>query len=40
MLLTAYSGDARIPLTGVIKYTKKLKNAVHTHFTMKPKSGE
>ncbi|KAM9344517.1 prolyl endopeptidase-like [Symphorus nematophorus] len=38
ILLTAYSGDARVPLAGVLKYTEQLKNAIHTHFTMKPKS--
>ncbi|XP_008296298.1 prolyl endopeptidase-like [Stegastes partitus] len=38
MLLTAYSGDARVPLTGVLKYTEQLKKAIHTHFSMKPKS--
>ncbi|KAG7512974.1 prolyl endopeptidase-like [Solea senegalensis] len=37
MLLTAYRGDARIPLTGVLKYTQRLKEAVHTHFTTNPK---
>lgn len=39
MLLTVYSGDARIPLAGVLKYTKKLKDAVQTYRAMKPKSG-
>ncbi|XP_042357627.1 prolyl endopeptidase-like [Plectropomus leopardus] len=38
VLLTAYSGDARVPLSGVLKYAKQLKNAIHAHFTMKPKS--
>ncbi|KAK1906001.1 Prolyl endopeptidase-like [Dissostichus eleginoides] len=38
MLLTAYSGDARVPLAGVLKYTKLLKKAIHTHFTLNPKS--
>ncbi|XP_041803268.1 prolyl endopeptidase-like [Chelmon rostratus] len=38
ILLTAYSDDARVPLAGVLKYTEKLKNAIHTYFTMKPKS--
>ncbi|TMS04485.1 Prolyl endopeptidase-like [Larimichthys crocea] len=38
ILLTAYSGDARVPLTGVLKYTEQLKNAIHTHSAMKPKS--
>ncbi|KAM4607434.1 prolyl endopeptidase-like [Polymixia lowei] len=33
MLLTAYSGDARVPLPGVLKYTERLKNAIHTHFS-------
>ena len=39
MLLTAYSGDSRVPLAGVLKYTEQLKNAIHTHFTVQPKSG-
>lgn len=39
MLLTVYSSDARIPLAGVLKYTKKLKDAVQTYRAMKPKSG-
>ncbi|XP_070772699.1 prolyl endopeptidase-like [Enoplosus armatus] len=38
MLLTAYSGDTRVPLAGVLKYTEQLKNAIHTHFAMKPES--
>ncbi|XP_028458530.1 prolyl endopeptidase-like isoform X2 [Perca flavescens] len=38
ILLTAYSGDARVPLAGVLKYAEQLKSAIHTHFTMKPKS--
>ncbi|XP_034093995.1 prolyl endopeptidase-like [Gymnodraco acuticeps] len=38
MLLTAYSGDARVPLAGVLKYTELLKKAIHTHFTLNPKS--
>ncbi|KAM3863381.1 prolyl endopeptidase-like [Diretmus argenteus] len=33
MLLTAYSGDARVPLAGVLKYTEQLKKAIHTHFS-------
>uniref|UniRef100_UPI003AAD8D24 prolyl endopeptidase-like n=1 Tax=Centroberyx gerrardi TaxID=166262 RepID=UPI003AAD8D24 len=36
MLLTAYSGDARVPLAGVLKYTEQLKKAIHTHFTIHP----
>lgn len=39
MLLTAYSGDPRIPLAGVLKYTHLLKKAVHTHMSSKPKPG-
>uniref|UniRef100_A0A671Y3Z4 Prolyl endopeptidase n=1 Tax=Sparus aurata TaxID=8175 RepID=A0A671Y3Z4_SPAAU len=39
MLLTAYSDDARVPLSGVLKYAEKLKKAIYTHFTVKPKSG-
>ncbi|XP_023250193.1 prolyl endopeptidase-like [Seriola lalandi dorsalis] len=38
MLLTAYRGDARVPLAGVLKYTEQLKKAIHTHFIMNPKS--
>ncbi|KAM3605618.1 uncharacterized protein V6R79_002085 [Siganus canaliculatus] len=38
VLLTAYSSDTRVPLAGVLKYTEKLKKAVHTHFTTKPES--
>ncbi|KAA8583586.1 hypothetical protein FQN60_014794 [Etheostoma spectabile] len=38
ILLTAYSGDARVPLAGVLKYTEQLKSAIHTHFSMEPKS--
>ncbi|KAM8739392.1 prolyl endopeptidase-like isoform 1-T1 [Acanthopagrus schlegelii] len=38
MLLTACSDDARVPLSGVLKYAEKLKKAIYTHFTMKPKS--
>ncbi|XP_014326176.1 prolyl endopeptidase-like [Xiphophorus maculatus] len=35
MLLTAYSGDPRIPLEGVLKYTKYIKEAIHTHLNRK-----
>ncbi|XP_047458663.1 prolyl endopeptidase-like [Mugil cephalus] len=38
MLLTAYSGDARVPLAGVLKYTQQLKKAIHTHFSRKSQS--
>ncbi|KAM4592194.1 prolyl endopeptidase-like isoform 2-T2 [Odontesthes bonariensis] len=38
MLLTAYSGDPRIPLAGVLKYTGCLKKAILTHHSMEPKS--
>ncbi|XP_022054528.2 prolyl endopeptidase-like [Acanthochromis polyacanthus] len=38
MLLTAYSGDARVPLAGIIKYAEKLKTVIHTHLSMQPKS--
>ncbi|XP_067466635.1 prolyl endopeptidase-like isoform X1 [Thunnus thynnus] len=38
MLLTAYSDDTRVPLAGVLKYTEQLKKAIHTYFTIKPKS--
>uniref|UniRef100_A0A087XZ18 Prolyl endopeptidase n=1 Tax=Poecilia formosa TaxID=48698 RepID=A0A087XZ18_POEFO len=35
MLLTAYSGDPRIPLEGVLKYAKYIKKAIHTHLNRK-----
>uniref|UniRef100_A0A3B5M0V2 Prolyl endopeptidase n=1 Tax=Xiphophorus couchianus TaxID=32473 RepID=A0A3B5M0V2_9TELE len=35
MLLTVYSGDPRIPLEGVLKYTKYIKKAIHTHLNRK-----
>ncbi|XP_068565515.1 prolyl endopeptidase-like isoform X1 [Cebidichthys violaceus] len=38
ILLTAYSGDRRVPLAGVLRYTEQLKNAIHTHISMKPES--
>ncbi|XP_054455840.1 prolyl endopeptidase-like [Anoplopoma fimbria] len=38
ILLTAYSGDPRVPLAGVLRYTERLKNAINTHSTMKPES--
>ncbi|XP_037535396.1 prolyl endopeptidase-like [Nematolebias whitei] len=38
MLLTAYSGDPRVPLEGVLKYTERLKEAIHAHFSMKPET--
>lgn len=39
MLLTAYINDARVPLAGVLRYTEKLKKAIHTHFSMNLDSG-
>ncbi|XP_047206992.1 prolyl endopeptidase-like isoform X2 [Girardinichthys multiradiatus] len=39
MLLTAYSGDPRVPLEGVLKYAKFIKKAIHAHFSMKPNAG-
>ncbi|KAK2921679.1 prolyl endopeptidase-like [Channa argus] len=38
MLLTAYSGDARVPVAGVLRYTEQLKKAITTHFSSNPKS--
>uniref|UniRef100_UPI0037E8CC89 prolyl endopeptidase-like n=1 Tax=Semicossyphus pulcher TaxID=241346 RepID=UPI0037E8CC89 len=38
ILLTAYSDDARVPLAGVLRYSEKLKEAIHIHFLTKPKS--
>ncbi|XP_029377377.1 prolyl endopeptidase-like isoform X2 [Echeneis naucrates] len=40
MLLTAYRHDARVPLAGVLKYSEELKAAIHSHFTMNPKSDQ
>nr|XP_057915020.1 prolyl endopeptidase-like [Doryrhamphus excisus] len=37
MLLTAYSSDSRAPLSGVLKYSEKLKEAVQLHFNMAAK---
>ncbi|XP_066535013.1 prolyl endopeptidase-like isoform X2 [Hoplias malabaricus] len=31
MLITAYSGDSRVPLSGVRKYVEKLRKAILTH---------
>ncbi|XP_072533824.1 prolyl endopeptidase-like [Salminus brasiliensis] len=31
MLITAYSGDGRVPLSGVLKYVERLKKAIQTH---------
>uniref|UniRef100_W5K9W0 Prolyl endopeptidase n=2 Tax=Astyanax mexicanus TaxID=7994 RepID=W5K9W0_ASTMX len=31
MLITAYSGDSRVPLSGVLKYVERLKKAIQTH---------
>ncbi|XP_053358134.1 prolyl endopeptidase-like isoform X1 [Clarias gariepinus] len=31
MLITAYSEDSRVPLSGVLKYVEKLKKAIQTH---------
>ncbi|XP_041867020.1 prolyl endopeptidase-like [Melanotaenia boesemani] len=38
MLLQAYSGDPRVPLAGVLKYTDRLKKAIFSHFSTKPTS--
>ncbi|XP_037829557.1 prolyl endopeptidase-like isoform X2 [Kryptolebias marmoratus] len=38
MLLTAYSGDPRVPLEGVLRYAERLKEAIQTHLSMKPES--
>ncbi|XP_077469741.1 prolyl endopeptidase-like [Stigmatopora argus] len=38
MLLTAYADDYRAPLAGVLKYAKKLKQAVQTHSNVTSKS--
>ncbi|XP_071336257.1 prolyl endopeptidase-like isoform X2 [Trachinotus anak] len=38
MLLTAYRSDARVPLAGVLKYTEQIKKAIHTHFTLNPRT--
>lgn len=39
MLLTAYSGDDRVPLAGVLRYTEQMKKSIRTHFTVNPESG-
>ncbi|KAK1791515.1 hypothetical protein P4O66_013517, partial [Electrophorus voltai] len=31
VLITAYSGDSRVPFSGVLKYVERLKRAVQTH---------
>lgn len=36
MLLTAYKGDPRVPLEGVLKYAKCIEKAIHTHFSRTP----
>ncbi|KAM4599033.1 prolyl endopeptidase-like isoform 2-T2 [Fundulus diaphanus] len=36
MLLTAYSGDPRVPLEGVLQYATFLKTALHTHLSRDP----
>lgn len=33
MLITAYNADARVPLDGIVKYTKKLENAICTYLS-------
>lgn len=38
MLLTAYKGDARVPLAGIVKYTEKLQDAIQTHLSTNPTS--
>ncbi|XP_068597740.1 prolyl endopeptidase-like [Brachionichthys hirsutus] len=38
ILLTAYRGDARVPVSGVLEYTERLNDAIHTHFAMKPET--
>ncbi|XP_056148262.1 prolyl endopeptidase-like [Lampris incognitus] len=38
VLLTAYRGDARVPLSGIVKYTEKLNKAIQTHFSTHPGS--
>ncbi|XP_061600921.1 prolyl endopeptidase-like isoform X2 [Cololabis saira] len=36
ILLTAYSDDPRVPLAGVLKYTERLKTAIHTYSSVRP----
>ncbi|KAM8851590.1 prolyl endopeptidase-like isoform 1-T1 [Synchiropus picturatus] len=36
MLVTAFRGDTRVPLAGVLKYTQRIKEAVDTHFSRQP----
>lgn len=39
VLLTAYSADPRVPLSGILRYAERLRNAVHTRLTTRPESG-
>ncbi|XP_012720438.2 prolyl endopeptidase-like isoform X1 [Fundulus heteroclitus] len=36
MLLTAYSGDPRVPLEGVLQYATFVKTALHSHLSRDP----
>ncbi|XP_028324862.1 prolyl endopeptidase-like isoform X2 [Gouania willdenowi] len=38
VLLTAYSSDPRVPLTGVLRYSERLRRAIHDHQSKKPQS--
>ncbi|XP_062852049.1 prolyl endopeptidase-like isoform X2 [Trichomycterus rosablanca] len=40
MLITAYSGDMRVPLSGVLKYVERLKKAIQTHTSRVSTKGE
>ncbi|XP_010887078.1 prolyl endopeptidase-like isoform X1 [Esox lucius] len=38
MLLTAYRGDSRVPLAGVMRYVERLREAIHTHLNGHPET--
>uniref|UniRef100_A0A1A7XAG4 Prolyl endopeptidase n=2 Tax=Iconisemion striatum TaxID=60296 RepID=A0A1A7XAG4_9TELE len=38
MLLTAYTGDPRVPLGGVLRYAQRLQKATQTYFSMNPET--
>ncbi len=40
MLITAYSEDCRVPLSGVMKYVERLKKAIQMYTTRVDVNGE
>ncbi|XP_055018690.1 prolyl endopeptidase-like isoform X2 [Boleophthalmus pectinirostris] len=38
MLITAYSGDSRVSLSGIVKYAEELQKAINSHFTLNQRS--